>query len=51
VDVVLIAAGIVAVPDELELEFNLVALDRRTANRALKADSRPSPDAVWPSVG
>jgi hypothetical protein len=48
VDVVLLAAGIDAVPVELELEFNLVALDRRTADRALKADPRPSPQGPCP---
>jgi len=45
-----VQAGIIAVPAELDLEFNLVALHERTTDRAVSADTWPSPHAVRAAV-
>src|SRR6266850_2679250 len=51
VDMIRAVSGIIAVPGELDLEFELVALHGRTTNRAVSADPWPAPHAVWVAVG
>jgi hypothetical protein len=46
VKVELVQAGLGAVPRELDLEFQLVSLDRQSAHGTLRTNARPSPGAV-----